>query len=193
MGIEAHILLGRVNPPKAPADASKETGPGLVVVGLPQYAYEDIEFEGLPDHIEINRQSTLFSFLADVRTKVRPMQPVLERQKQTRLFFEWCDREEKNKHPTPKGYYDHSPYGSEFADRHSLGDHGHILYAVKELVEFDYDQIAELYDQKSSLMTPVYYRPENGETYREMFQESYFNMLTYCQEQGWQFIIFGFF
>lgn len=190
MGVEARVLLGRIKTPTEPPKEHTETGIGLEIFQTSQLRYEDIEFADLPEHIEINRNSKLFGFLAGVRGDTKPLYDGYDRKSQTQAFMKWCDEQRNNDHPEPKGYYSFSD--NSFTEHYDLGEHSFILHSVAVLAAFDYDQIAEIKDENNQSKEPVYYRPMTGNTYREMFSGSFFDLITYCQEQGFQFIIFGF-
>ncbi len=119
---------------------------------------------------------------------MKPYYQGYDRIERTSEFIKWLDQ--KLLEAEPRSRFN---FTEELEYKYDMGEHSRIIHIVNNLVQFDYDQVAEICDKEDRRNPDVrYYRPENGATYREMFGEGFFELLKYCQDEGWHFILFGF-
>lgn len=197
MGADIHIVLGRINLQAIAArPATESNSTALVLFGQGNIEAEDFSFEEVPEEYDLDRNYQLFSWLAEVRGDLRPYYEGRERKEKSYEFLQWLDRklaERKRKDNSSVGLC--TRYSTEgLFDQYYFGDHSFIVYGVKPLQEFNYDEVVQLrnHDNEDDLENPTYYRDPEERTYREMFGEPYFKFLEYCGMAGWHFIIFGF-
>lgn len=190
MGADIHIVVGRINlaaienrpilPKESQSTALALFNPQRDIRG------EDFDLWDLDEEFEVDRHYGLFSFLANVRGNVKPLLPVEERREKTSKFLHWLEQQQNVKQV---GWYSDAP----FMYQYDFGDHSRIIHLVRDLLEFDYDQVVLMEDPKSDFDNPIYFRHEEGMTYREMFAGAgWFKFLDYCKSEECHFAIFGF-
>lgn len=194
MGADVHVVLGKIN--MQAIENRRKAGSTCTEVALfrgMNVDAEDFQMMDVPDDYDLNRNYALFSWLANVRGDLKPIDPDGVRSAQTNEFLRWLDSKLIAKQKANgvslqgrAGYYD------ELEDNLDLGDHSRIIHTVNYLRRFDYDQIAEVDDEVDDAFKMQYIRPIDGWTYRTYFGEQYFKLLDFCDREGWHFILFGF-
>lgn len=134
-------------------------------------------FAEVPEDYSIDRSYALFSWLCGHPDKVCPLPNLKENLERTSSYIDWMDE-----------------IDSASFQELDIGDCRHIIYTLKELIEFDYDQVVLVPTQGSYVEEgeSEYVLSPEGKTYRQLFPASYFNLLDYCNRCGWEFLMFGF-
>jgi hypothetical protein len=193
MGADIHITVGRVATKMLPRPMEQATGTALAVFDNRKIRFGDFEFtDDLPKEADINRCYALFAFLANVRGSVKPIMELDELMAATDQFLTWLNNEHTKRLDAPKGCYQKDFIG-DYAE-YDVGDWGRVFYPIQVLRAFDYDQVALVEDEglEDPNSSAVYFLDKDGQTYRDMFDETYFNFLDWCLRENWQFAIFGF-
>jgi hypothetical protein len=194
MGTDVHIVLGRINMQaiaNRPTQVSNSTA--LALFNQANIEAEDFIFGEVPDEYDLYRNYQLFGWLGTHRGDLRPYYEGHQRQDKTVEFLNWVNR--KLLENSQKEHRD-----EELFDKYYFGDHSFIIFGVKPLLEFNYDEVVERInydvedDPSFDWVNPVYtyYRDPEGVTYRAAFGEQYFKFIEYCEREGWHFIVFGF-
>ena len=195
MGADVHVVLGKINMQAIEdrRNAGSSTCTEIALFRGMSVDAEDFQLMDVPDEFDLNRNYSLFAWLANVRGDVKPIDPEGIRQAQTAEFIQWLDSKLIAKQKSTgvsiqgrAGYYDY------LEDNLDIGDHSRIIHTVNYLRSFNYDQIAEVADEMDENYVLQYIRPLDGETYRWHFGAQYFKLLDFCHREGWHFILFGF-
>lgn len=182
MGVDMWAAVGRIKPVK------RDHGMQHPIFGNRILAYEDFElYSG--DETNLPRNRCLFDWLGDNFPQLETLPDLELKQKQTQMLIKWLNEEyaKPEAKTFPNDFTDEAPVliGNDdiFDPVHFLGDRCHTLHFIKDLVEFDYDQLAKSEIQRLSCMT-----------YREIFTEwdgTWFEFLDWAVKEKWEFAIFG--
>lgn len=170
MGTTIHIVLGDVL-------GDKNVLQNLNQIEQSKLTHESFTFSSVPDSIAVSQNYGLFSWLANVRGSVKPIDNVELNIKSTRQFFDWYDKDYNSEYDAT-GFYTYE----RLLDRLNLGDHTRVMYTLDFLTSFDYD--AEVVFDNDD-------HAERG-TYRDIFPAWFFQLIDYCNKTGYSFILFGF-
>lgn len=184
MGTDMWSVAGRV---KTKPDA--ENSSDRPVLDFGKVAFEDLEFYS-GDEVLLSRDRRLFDWLGDTFPIIKSYIADIEtRQNNTKRFVEYLNREyddlPQEQHVEGRnGIASRFMGGEIYDDAHFIGERNYTLHFVKDLVEFDYDQVVEVIMEGCEQYV--------GKTHRELFSRHWFEFLTWVQEQKWEFVIFGF-
>jgi hypothetical protein len=194
MGADIHTTVGRVNKRIAgPTEPAAAEGTALAVFNDKRFRFGDFEFTSeIPHEVDLNRSYSLFSFLAGVRGSLKPVVPKNVLTEATEQFLKWLNDEHVRQLGKPQGWYSHEgDFIGDYA-QYDVGEHSRVFYPVPVLLNFDYDQVAELENEGSDWRNPTYFRDPSGETYRQHIGDQLHTFLNWCVKENWQFVIFGF-
>jgi hypothetical protein len=202
MGVSINITVGRVLPcVEGPAGSSDLEGTELPLFNNQRIRFEDIVLDSdVPDEVEFGKNYDLFSFLAGVRSGLKPileLDALKETMEATSKFLDWLNEEHsKRSGNSGNAQLERGYRGREYIGDcgiHDVGEGSRVFHPVQKLTAFDYDQVAMVQVEKADWRNPVYLADEDGDTYRTYLEgTNYFKFLDWCVASDWQFVIFGF-
>lgn len=198
MGADIHLMLGRIKPRQLAITDQSDSAPTAtdqalsLLVGR-ELRRDDIELIEVPDEYELYRNYRLFSWLANVRGDLKPLQSnLIENKSRTWEILKLLAKrpEVESEVRTGFGCWESNDYDDpEHLNGYWLGDHSHNLITLAEINAFDFDQNVSRMDAD----TNTYVRDLNEKcTYRDEFGEQLFKLIDYCNANGWEFLLFGF-
>lgn len=185
MGTDMWGATGRLRPQQ---EQQIETNTAeFAFFGNRKVSFADFEFYS-GDMTNFARDRRLYDFLGDDFPVIESLPDIEAKQEQTSLFVEWLNQEFSKipQEQRPQGTYNQGPayefMSGDISDAlHFVGDRNRTLHYIKDLVEFDYDQLVKSNDERYT-----------GQTYRQIFSDWYFKFLDWAVQEKWEFVIVGF-
>lgn len=177
----------------------KEPEPQDFIFSYPDKYYQPEHPQNVLTHMYDNYP--LFAWLANIRGDVQPRSDYQLRHARTAAFIDWIGNtpgvqyidfaEHRQKH-----------YKDTLREHYFDGFGSEVMFSIDELLEFNYDTVAQVETGYSEADNCYQYGPHPElKTYRELFHgkpglvsesDGYFEFLAEAKAKGWTFVIFCF-
>ncbi len=192
MGTDLWAAVGRVRPKTNQDVEPRVPGTEFAFFGDRKVGFADFEFYSGRE-TNLGRNYCVYGWLGDNEfgnndSLISTLPDIEAKQVATQAFLEWINDEYEKlgdqRLPNDRGNIG-DLLGSDIVDDfHFIGDRCYTLHFIKDLVEFDYDQVVVSTERKLI-----------GKTYRELFTQWsnwWFEFLDWAVKKEWEFAIFGF-